>query len=951
VKTTTIIERIKYHLSAGRDGPSEEGSLIAEQYAALSKAANARLSECSGLIKAGMLSEALRKAEAFPPLLELCAELDFPEAGAWIDLCRGRRWTTPERIDANAVAVVSEAYSSQDALEPLVRSFRKAALKRSLKQCIILLRKLIALDPMREDWPKDLAKFEARRLEQIAIQAKLADERESESALGVLLMELNAEWLGDAAKPLRDTVRASLARIHGKETEAKADALVASILKGYNALSIDMVEKGFRTLAEMTKSGDLRPSPERQEKVREAWEWLEEARRQLRRDAHQRELMGKIETALDKQDAPACHTAYTEFVRNEYPMDDGTRNRVVQLFEMQKRLDHMKHKRKVMAIVAALALLAGGLVVGLLQLKMKIARENLQVALAECIQSEDITRADDLVSKASAKTKRIVRSAAIEPLLAQIEEIRTRHRDMAERFTAAVGNLRQMESDGFAGRESEAVEQIKVADANRPKGGAPQDYLVLVANFEEHMRNRMSTADQNVMGVVNPLRDSLAELEQQGDRGETTDKVLGDINQKLTEGLPDLAVSSESTKTTVATLAAAVSSFQASIDSQRKQLETFRQSKTIEDYLSSAKAFILAFPDVPASKDFTRFTALETLYQAYTAKGAGGELIYGNNHKVMAELNEKWPDVKDAITGLERDRRMTMLTLADNNGKKFYWESWPTEQRMETGVMGYAGLAYAPNPLDVEPTFERKVMPKASMKLMLSPHCEVIRDLIVQCRMVSSGGEALPVLFAQLQKIAVNEEVDPLLRFRIAAFVADRIRDMVLEGTSPRLDQLCRDLSLIDPEVAWLCVNSTSTKAGNEKAKVILGQHFSNSPSTANIVAFELALKSAVALRGMTYAGMGAPTVPGGFRWRSGEGPEECFLVRKDKDGNPTVLLAGEKRDGEFKVYTKPGEGEPVFAPSDGKTVWSILQSCRANTNVGKLPPPSELRAWPSNVK
>lgn len=910
-----------------------------------------RLSECAGLLKAGMLSEALRKAEAFPPLLELCAELDFPEAGVWIDLCRGRRWATPERIDSNAVAVVSEAYSSQDALEPLVRSFRKAALKRNLKQCIILLRKLIALDPMREDWPKDLAKFEAKRLEQIAIQAKLADERESESALGVLLMELNAEWLGDAAKPLRDTVRASLARIHGKETEAKADGIVVSILQGYNALNIDLVQKGFQTLSDMTKSGDLRPSPERQEKVREAWEWLEEARRQLRREAHQRELMGKIETALDKQDAPACHTAYTEFVRNEYPMDDATRNRVVQLFEMQKRLDQMKHKRKVMAIVAALALLAGGLVVGLLQLKLKIARENLQVALAECIQAEDIARADDLVSKASSKTKRILRSAGIEPLLAQIEDIRTRHREMAERFTAAVGVLKQIESDGFAGRESEAAEQIKVADANRPKGGAPQEYLVLVANFEEHMRNRMSTADQNVMDVINPLRDALAELEKQGDRGEATDKALGEINQKLAEGLPDLAVSSESTKTTVGTLAAAVSSFQASIGSQRKQLETYRQSKTIEEYLSSSKAFILAFPDVPTSKDLAKFTAVETLYRAYTAKGDGGESIYGNSHKILSELNEKWPDVKEAITGLERDRRMTMLTLADNNGKKFYWESWPTEQRMETGVLGYAGLAYLPRSLDVEPTFERMVVPKGTIKLFLSPHCEVVRDLIVQCRMVSSGGEALPVLFAQLQKIAVNEAVDPLLRFRIASFVADRIRDMVSEGSSPKLDQLCRDLSSIDPEVAWLCINSTSTKAGNEKAKVVLGQHFSNSPSTANVVAYELAIKTAMALRGMTYAGMGAPALPGGFRWLTAEGPDECFMVRKDKDGYAAVFLVGEKRDGEFKVYMKPAEGEPVFAPTDGKTVWSILQSCRASTNVGKLPPPSELRAWPLNVK
>lgn len=128
--------------------PDLEAHLLATEYVNLTGRTRERLEQCVALIRLGNEQAALQAAEAEPPLLDLCAWLNFAELDRWQRLCRERSLPLAPHLDDEAIAAVEQLYGKPiDESHPLYRDYRQAMRERDDTRALNVLRLISRLNP------------------------------------------------------------------------------------------------------------------------------------------------------------------------------------------------------------------------------------------------------------------------------------------------------------------------------------------------------------------------------------------------------------------------------------------------------------------------------------------------------------------------------------------------------------------------------------------------------------------------------------------------------------------------------------------------------------------------------------------------------------------------------------------------------------------------------------
>ena len=209
-----IIDSIVSILSSEQDPASQTIERLNLELTEALAPINARLRRCEKLLNDGQRSQAIELCETDPPLLELVAQLDFPERSVWDDYVEQFFLTPAPSLLVDVAAELNEAYTAQMSVQGLLDQFRLHSLARSpLSIRTSTLRQLVERDPNNLAWQQDLQAYERARLIEIKAEVDLAVARKGERTSEDLAVVAEAEreltetpWVGGRPAKLMDHV-------------------------------------------------------------------------------------------------------------------------------------------------------------------------------------------------------------------------------------------------------------------------------------------------------------------------------------------------------------------------------------------------------------------------------------------------------------------------------------------------------------------------------------------------------------------------------------------------------------------------------------------------------------------------------------------------------------------------------------------------------------------------
>jgi len=359
-----IIDDIQNVLSNSSHHPQHVVAALNTQLTEAVEEVNERLRVCGDLLRRGQRTEAVRRCDVEPNLLETVTTLDFQGLPLWVDLVAHYGLPQPPQLNIDTAADLNEAYGPEQAMERLMRAHRTLALARApLPQRIVVLRRIREADRSNVIWEEDLRAYEEERVNELRRDIELAERSGDLAGLAALQEEARApEWISAPPKPVveqavgaynrlrRSTARAELAKLADELTQAFADFDLA---RGRRLRS------QWNAKAAIGLSDD---DDELREFVAPAMDWLaaEDEREQTEKDYSK--ALTALEKALDKgADQEVLERRYHALCRFDEGVPEALQHRYAQRIHALETSATRRHRLVALAIVLVIVT-AGALI-------------------------------------------------------------------------------------------------------------------------------------------------------------------------------------------------------------------------------------------------------------------------------------------------------------------------------------------------------------------------------------------------------------------------------------------------------------------------------------------------------------------------------------------------------------------------------------------------------------
>lgn len=197
-----LIDDIRSFLSSELAQDPDAVRSLHAQYLKAVALVNRRLRECDELLQQGHRAQAIQMAESEPKLLDLVAQLDFPEREEWNEVANRFGLPVAPAVVIDIASDLNEAYIPKVPLERFIRFNRLHALAYSpLKTRIQLLRRIAKLDPRNPIWDGDVRTFEKARHTQIHSELQSAAEQRDIATAIAIGDELNSPAWRESPPP------------------------------------------------------------------------------------------------------------------------------------------------------------------------------------------------------------------------------------------------------------------------------------------------------------------------------------------------------------------------------------------------------------------------------------------------------------------------------------------------------------------------------------------------------------------------------------------------------------------------------------------------------------------------------------------------------------------------------------------------------------------------------
>lgn len=239
-KIRTLTSRIDSFMTHGDLTNSPSLQMIYRDYCEGIQYINKRLSRCEELLSRGDEMEAVLSAEQVPSLYELVPVMQLPIMGEFLEVCRLYEQSVAEELKMSVYSCLEQASSCANDKEKLFAELRKLSRTHGTMETVVILRKIIKLEPENPEWVRQQRQAEAACLQVLIQQAQQAIVDVDFPRLEELEEILSShEWAVSIPDVVINKIHRVLEDEHQRTTSIKAKEVLENIEKAYanNSLS------------------------------------------------------------------------------------------------------------------------------------------------------------------------------------------------------------------------------------------------------------------------------------------------------------------------------------------------------------------------------------------------------------------------------------------------------------------------------------------------------------------------------------------------------------------------------------------------------------------------------------------------------------------------------------------------------------------------------------------
>ncbi|MDZ4847692.1 MAG: hypothetical protein SGI77_00215 [Pirellulaceae bacterium] len=615
---STISDRIRKQMEQ-MDGLNAEALRpLADVYSQEVDQVNARLSECAQLLRKGLRSEAIQRANMRPNVLDWSAALDFPELDDWLGILQFFGINSPTNLDRDGARQVQEAVIDEQPLEELLRQHRRMAIaKAPLPWRLKILRRLRAVDSANPVWAEDQQAWELVRLNQIPNQLTQAIATKSLDDCTELAAELaSRDWLTRPSKELRRAAANAAEEISFAQQSARLQVIADQLHAAFGEGNLAAAQQEHQAWVLLISSMKRQPPIDIVQMAEPALEWLADQNAGLEKSKRHEVSTIQLQKLLDGDTKlSTLQKAYHELVNLDLGIDPTLGRRyAARIAEIELR-SKRKTQFAYFAVAASVLVMMG--LFGFWQWSRSNQQklESAHSELKSMLDAERWPEAQDFLKQLESRAPKLLESPSIASLGTQLRAKVVEEASRQERFArlmemVEIEDSSRIDLETVRAAESEArTDDEKARTAHVRRAHERHGIAIRNQQFEE-VTKAIEVADAKLVKIESL---SIFAINEQD-----LTSILNDLNQ-LRVAHPKAG--SQADRMIGLTLQKATT-FLESVHKQRQLLEKradsikrIQKATTMEAYRSGLEDYAQELPTDSQTADFAEALQEKALWQ------------------------------------------------------------------------------------------------------------------------------------------------------------------------------------------------------------------------------------------------------------------------------------------------------------------------------------------------
>ena len=229
-KIRSVISRLEAFFARENWTNSPTFQRLLAEYGQVCEELNARLSKCEALLATGRKGEAILAAEKSPSLFEVIPPLQGPGVVHFFEACNFYQLPPPPVLKTAVFQSLQNALEEESTLPDLLALFRGMSRSGASEEKVLLLRRIVALQPNDPEWAGQLHHAELAFIPQVIEGAKRDIQKGDWDALAEKEeMFASPSWRAAVPDVVMEKIRRTLDEVRNREFRGRAEEVLQEV--------------------------------------------------------------------------------------------------------------------------------------------------------------------------------------------------------------------------------------------------------------------------------------------------------------------------------------------------------------------------------------------------------------------------------------------------------------------------------------------------------------------------------------------------------------------------------------------------------------------------------------------------------------------------------------------------------------------------------------------------
>jgi len=646
ISSHECVKQIQDLLTAGEAVTKEKVAELVWAYAAACQQLNERAQACLDLLRQGRRADAQRLAKEPPDLEQELRLLDFPERGAWLDLCESAGLPISQSLDANALgAIALQVYTEGGRLDSLLKMFKRMSLGRApLADRLRILRQIRRADPQHDLWLEDVRAFEAARQAELLTEAEAADAGGDLRTLESILGELRSgEWLAPPARFVAG-VEKIIVPHRRRYAAGRFAELAADLHEAHGRMDEQRCRFVLQQIEGVTRETGVTPDAATEEVVDPVDTWLGQLDAARQEETDFEAACAALGLALDEN---KDRLTLDQLAGAVFRFERGMPELLAAYFNTRMEELNRKARRRftltLTAVVGGVLVVAGLVTAAIVWQGRASERERWRSEIASALRKDDLEGAGRLLAGVAEKSPEVSGTPEIEALRREYER---KVKEEAARLAEFQGLQKVIEEKGPGNPDPALLKRLKELEKEPQEKQWVLDWEQKYAKAADEKRRQREDAFRHKLDELKQAHAKFSEAEQAG--REDLDAAAAPCLALAKElaGWTDVSKSLQAEVTAIERHAnQALKTFHEAAGKRQAIREVLARLPSLSDnpdeLIKTLDAFVQTYPEHPLAAEFTKAGSMGPHWRAVQAwrllvESWGGQVRVTDSQAAMA---------------------------------------------------------------------------------------------------------------------------------------------------------------------------------------------------------------------------------------------------------------------------------------------------------------------------